>query len=62
MQDIMQGRTVAGRRFYFGWRGLNGILLTDEPNPELARIRIELTLKLAGQNLGPGSDPSRQIR
>ncbi len=62
MREIVQGRTVAGRKFYFGWKGLNGILITDEPDPDLARVRIELTLKIAGQKLTPEPDSSRIIR
>jgi len=61
LHEIMQGQTVAGRRFYFGWSGLNGILVTDEPDPEVARVRIQLTLKMASRDLGHGPGRDRRI-
>jgi hypothetical protein len=51
MDQVMQGRTVAGRNFYFGWNGPNGILITDEPDPKAARARIEEALKKAAKRL-----------
>jgi hypothetical protein len=62
MRDVMQGRTMAGRKFYFGWNGLNGILITDEPDPDVARIRIELTLKMAGKSQALELEPGQKIR
>jgi hypothetical protein len=51
MDQIMQGRTVVGRKFYFGWNGPNGILILDEPDPKAARARIAEALKKAAQRL-----------
>jgi hypothetical protein len=54
--QVMQGRTVAGRKFYFGWNGPNGIIITDEPDPKAARMRIEATLKKAAERLGTSEE------
>jgi hypothetical protein len=51
MNEIMQGRTVAGRKFYFGWNGPNGILILDEPDPKAARARIQEALNKAAKRL-----------
>jgi hypothetical protein len=51
INQVMQGRTVAGRKFYFGWNGPNGIIITDEPDPKVARARIDETLKRAAERL-----------
>jgi hypothetical protein len=48
---VMQGKTVAGRRFYFGWNGPHGILITDEPDPNVARERIQEALDKAAKRL-----------
>jgi hypothetical protein len=52
MNQVMQGRTVAGRKFYFGWNGPNGIIITDEPDPSVARKRIQEALDKAAKRLG----------
>jgi hypothetical protein len=49
LDQIMQGRTVAGRKFYFGWNGPNGILILDEPDPKAARTRIQEVLNKAAK-------------
>jgi hypothetical protein len=51
LDQIMQGRTVAGRKFYFGWNGPNGILILDEPDPKAARARIQEALNKAAKRL-----------
>lgn len=51
LDQIMQGRTVAGRKFYFGWNGPNGILILDEPDPKAARARIQEALSKAAKRL-----------
>jgi hypothetical protein len=51
LDQIMQGRTVAGRKFYFGWNGPNGILILDEPDPKAARTRIQEVLNKAAKRL-----------
>ena len=47
MDQVLQGRTVVGRRFYFGANGPNGVIIMDEPDPKVARARIDETLKKA---------------
>jgi hypothetical protein len=51
LQQVVQGQTVAGHKFYFGWNGRNGIMITDEPDPEVAHARIRETLDRAGNLL-----------
>jgi hypothetical protein len=51
MDEIMQGQTVIGRKFYFGWNGPNGILVLDEPDPKVARARIQEALDKAAKRL-----------
>ena len=51
MNQVMQGRTAAGRKFYFGWNGPNGVIIMDEPDPKVARARIDETLKKAAERL-----------
>jgi len=62
MKQVLQGQTVAGRRFYFGWNSPNGIIITDEPDPKVARMRIDETLKRAGKSSDLGSGPGQKIR
>ena len=63
MDQVMQGRTVAGRKFYFGWNGPNGILVTDEPDPKAALMRIDETLKRAAKRFGGTADagPDKKV-
>jgi hypothetical protein len=56
MDQVLQGRTVVGRKFYFGANGPNGIIITDEPDPKVARARIDETLKKAAEKLQGNSD------
>jgi hypothetical protein len=51
MDNIMQGVTVVGRRFYFGQNGPNGVLVLDEPDPKVARAYIEQALDKAAKRL-----------
>jgi hypothetical protein len=59
LDEIMQGRTVVGRRFYFGWNGPNGVIIQDEPDPSVARKRIREALDKAAKEAGkkPGKAP-----
>ncbi len=56
MDQVLQGRTVVGRKFYFGANGPNGIIITDEPDPKVARARIDETLKRAAEKLRDKAD------
>lgn len=51
MDEILQGQTVVGRKFYFGWNGPNGVLILDEPDPKVARARIQEALDKAAKRL-----------
>ncbi len=51
MDEILQGETVVGRKFYFGWNGPNGVLVLDEPDPKVARARIQEALDKAAKRL-----------
>jgi hypothetical protein len=44
LQDVLQAITIAGHRFYIGWNGRNGVLITDESDMGLARTHIGPTL------------------
>jgi hypothetical protein len=49
--DIMQGVTVVGRNFYFGQNGPNGVIILDEPDPEVARAYIQQALDKTAKKL-----------
>ena len=44
---IMEGRTVLGRRLYFGVKELHVAIVLDEPDPRIAQTRIEDALDRA---------------
>jgi len=44
---IMQGRTVFGRRIYFGVKGLHAVIILDEPDQVAASARIDNALDRA---------------
>jgi hypothetical protein len=51
MDNVMQGVTVVGRHFYFGQNGPNGVLVLDEPDPNVARAYIQQALDKAAKRL-----------
>lgn len=55
---VMQGKTVVGRRFYFGWNGPHGILITDGPEPGVARQRIQEALDRVAKRMEEKSKSS----
>jgi hypothetical protein len=59
LDQVVQGRTVIGRHFYFGWNGPNGVIIQDEPDPRVARKRIREALDKAAKEAGakPGKIP-----
>jgi hypothetical protein len=52
MKNVMQGRTVVGRWFLFGWNGPNGIIILDAPDPEVARARLQEALDKTAKKMG----------
>ena len=49
--DIMRGVTVVGRNFYFGQNGPNGVIILNEPDPEVARAYIQQALDKTAKKL-----------
>jgi len=52
MRNVMQGKTVVGRWFLFGWNGPNGIIILDAPDPEVARARLQEALDKTVKQMG----------
>ncbi len=52
MRNVMQGRTVVGRWFLFGWNGPNGVIILDAPDPEVARARLQEALDKTVKQMG----------